>query len=182
MTLRRTLPILVLALVAAPLMLRAQETPAPPGPPPAKATNQNVRIDVAISLKGDAKPLVKNLSMVAADGRSALGRAGIEVPVPSSFTPGTQTPATFNYRPVGVNVDAIPQILDATHVMVRLKLNFSTIYKSINNSLPQPSFGQGSHEAFGIVFDSGKPLIVTEATDGETGREYTVEVKATILK
>jgi hypothetical protein len=33
-----------------------------------------------------------------------------------------------------------------------------------------------------MVFESGKPLVVTQATDGETGREYTVQVTTTILK
>ena len=32
------------------------------------------------------------------------------------------------------------------------------------------------------MFESGKPVVVTQAADGETGREYTVQVTATILK
>jgi Flp pilus assembly secretin CpaC len=151
-----------------------------PGPP--KFLNQNVRIDVTIALKGEAKPLLKNLSMVAGDGRETKGRAGIEVPVPTSFAAGTTAPITYQYRSVGVNVDATPQVLDATHVLLRMNIQFSTVYKPESGQAQQPSFGQGSHEVRGIVFESGKSVVVTQAADGETGREYTVEVRATLLK
>jgi len=187
----RLLPHLALALVAMtlPPVVRAQEVPATPPvnnqvsgtPGPPRFLNQNVRIDVTIALKGDAKPLLKNLSMVAGDGRETKGRAGIEVPVPTGFAAGTTAPLSYQYRSVGVNVDATPQILDATHVLLRMNIQFSTVYKAEGGQV-QPSFGQGSHEVRGIVFESGKPVLVTQAADGETGREYTVEVKATLLK
>jgi hypothetical protein len=182
----------IAAFVAAlflPSTARAQDPPAPEAPraqAPRGPSNQNVRIDVTISLKGDAKPLIKNLSMVAGDGKSTKARAGIEIPVPSQpmvMTAGsTPVPTGYNYRSVGVNVDANPQILDATRVLVRFQWQFSTVYKPDQGATPPPSFGTGSHEVAGIVFESGKPLIVTQAVDGETGREYSVEVKATILK
>jgi hypothetical protein len=154
-----------------------------PLPPP---SNQNVRIDVTISLKGDAKPLVKSLTMVAGDGKETKGRAGIEIPVPTTMFGGQQggQPVTsYHYKNVSVNVDATPQLLDATHVWLRLNLQFTTIYKpESGQGSPQPSFGQGSHEVRGIVFESGKPVVVTQSADGETGREYSVQVTATILK
>lgn len=186
MPLRRVV-LSALALIACttPSALAAQEPPAAAKPalPPAKAPgllNQNVRIEVTISLKGE-KPLVKKLSMVAADGRETKGRAGIEIPVATSLAVGPTAPTTFQYRPVGVNVDATPQILDASHVMLRMSLEFSTVYRPEGGPSSQPSFGNGSHETRAIIFDSGKPLIVTQASDAESGREYSVEVKVTIL-
>jgi hypothetical protein len=148
------------------------------------ASNQNVRVDVTIALKADGKPLTKTLSMVTGDGKSALGRAGIEIPVPTQMmgTPGSAPITSFNYRSLSVNVDAIPQILDGNRVMLRLKLNFSTVYKPESGQNSPASFGNGSHDAHGIVLESGKPVVVTQSTDAETGRDYTVEVKATILK
>lgn len=185
-----------LACAVIPLPVHAQEPPA--GPPPAvlepgrpapapKPIYQNVRVDVTITIKGDPKPLTKSLSMVAADRRLSKGRTGIEVPVPNrpSVQPGSNainTEISYNYRGVGVNVDATPEILDATRVLLRLNFSFSTVYKAETTQSPLPSFGNGSHEVQGTVFESGKPLIVTQATDGETGREYTVQVTATILK
>ena len=196
---RFLLPSVALALVtvATPLSVTAQEPStapgsgstapsAPPGPP--KFLNQNVRIDVTIALKGDAKPLTKNLSMVASDGRETKGRSGIEIPITTTrlVAKDENSPSvpvtSYNYRSVGVNVDATPQIIDATHVLLRMNIQFSTVYKPEGGQGSQPSFGQGSHEVRGIVFESGKPVVVTQAADGETGREYTVEVKATLLK
>lgn len=185
MMLRRlALPVVAVLALALPLPLAAQEPPpaakTPPVVQPPRLSNQNVRIDVTIALKGD-KPLVKKLSMVAADGRETKGRAGIEIPVATSFAVGPTAPTTFQYRPVGVNLDATPQILDASHVMLRMSLEFSTVYRPEGGQASQPSFGNGSHETRAIVFESGKPLVVTQASDAESGREYSVEVKVTIL-
>jgi hypothetical protein len=98
-----------------------------------------------------------------------MGRAGIDIPVPLS-----------NYRTVGINVDATPTILDTGRISVRLKLGFSTVYvpEAADN---KPSFGNGSSEMF-LIFDSGKPITATQAMDGESGRDYSVEVRATVLK
>jgi len=170
------------AALAAPA--QAQETTVPASPPvtiiqeqgrPPRPTEQNVRIDVTVSLKG-AKPMVKTLSMVTADGRPASGRAGLEIPVKTGEV------GLFNYRNVGVNVDATPQILPSGRVMLRLKLGFSNVYKSEVPEVPQPTFGSGNTDLQGIIFDSGKPVTVSVASDGEAGREYTVQVTATILK
>jgi hypothetical protein len=185
-----TRPLLVAAFIAvsATIPLRAQDPPAQPPDAPRHVPplNQNVRVEVTISLKADGKPLTKKLSMVTGDGKTSLGRAGIEIPVTAAqeFRPGASapTPTSFSYRNLSVNVDATPQILDANRVLLRLKMNFSTIYKSDGSQGSQPSFGNGSHDAFGIVMNSGQPIVVTESADGETGREYSVEVKATILK
>jgi hypothetical protein len=168
-----------LAMLAAPV--RAQEVPV--GPPPMmmqdpgrqpKPTEQNVRIDVSVALKG-TKPMVKTLSMVTADGRPASGRAGLEIPVMLSGE-------GLNYRNVGVNVDATPQILPSGRINLRLKLQFTNVYKSEVPEVPQPTFGSGSTDLQGIIFESGKPVSVSVASDGEAGREYTVQVTATILK
>lgn len=141
------------------------------------ASERNVRIDVTITLKGP-KPVVKALTMVAADGRSAKGRAGIEIPV-SNAGPMIES---FQYRSVDVNVDATPTILASGRVLLRLKLNFQTVYLPTESSVPRASFGSGTSDLNAVVFESGKPLTVTQATDGESGREYTVQVTATILK
>jgi hypothetical protein len=190
----RSFPLLVLvvATLAVPL-LSAQDTPLgppqaprpmPPAPPP---SSQNVRVDVTISLKADGKPLTKSLSMVTADGKISLGRAGIEIPVPTQiFQTSSGAPTapfvSYTYRGVSVNVDATPNILDNARILLRLKLNFATVYKPESGQGSQPSFGNGSHEVQGIVFESGKPVVVTQAVDAETGRDYSVQVTATILK
>ena len=178
---RRTLLAVFVLFGASLAHAGAQDAPQPP-----KSLNQNVRIDVTIALKGDAKPVAKTLSMVTADGRLSKGRAGIEIPVPRDavVVPQASAPVAtgFNYRSVGVNVDATPTIIDATHVLLRLKFEFSTVYKAETGAAGPPSFGAGSNEITGVVFESGKPVIVTQSADGETGREYAVTITTTILK
>ena len=87
-----------------------------------------------------------------------------------------------SYRDVGINVDAAPRILPSGKVSVSMKLNFSNVLQVPTGGGERPSFGSGSQEVNGVVFDSGKPLVVLEGGDPETGRTYTVQVTATILK
>jgi hypothetical protein len=180
--LRLCLPAALALFVAAPLPAAAQE-PAPGamldpvmprGSDGKPASDRNVKVDVVVTIKGTDKPVVKNLSMVAGDGRQAQGRGTVNLTVAS--------PRGTAQRDVGVNVDAAPRILANGKITVRLKLNFLTVYRVDTPEGPQPSFGNGIHEVEGIVFDSGKPIVVMQGSDAETGREYSVQVTATILK
>jgi hypothetical protein len=190
-----------LAIVASPSLGRAQQAPAtppvnsppltseiPPEPvtigivPSSKpASESNVRVDVTLTLKGGAKTaVVKTLSMVARDGGSSSARANVEVPYVTGSLNPSGTPQ-YNYRTVGVNADATPTILPSGKVAVRLRLSFNTLYKAEGGENSRPSFGNSSHDAAAVVFESGKPALVLQNTDPETGRDYMVEVKATIL-
>jgi len=167
------------------------ETMPQPGPPLATiplptvpmasrklVSERNVLIEVTITFKASPKPSIKTLSLVAADGRQASGRANIEIPVASSTAPGSQV----RYRTVGFNVDANAAIQASGRIAVELKMNFSTVYKPGEGEPQQPSFSNNSLESGTIVFEDAKPIVVTKTTDSESGREYTVEAKATILK
>ncbi len=165
----------------------ANEVPAPPEPvtigivPSSKpASERNVRIDVTLTLKGGAKPVVKTLSMVARDGGSSSARANVEIPYVTGSLNPSGTPQ-YNYRNVGVNADATPTILPSGKVSVRLRLSFNTLYEAEGAENNRPSFGNSSHDAAAVVFESGKPALVIQNTDPETGRDYTVDVKATVL-
>jgi hypothetical protein len=141
-------------------------------------SERNVLIEVTITFKASPKPLTKTLTMVAADGRHASGRSNIEIPVASSTAPGSQV----RYRTVGFNVDANAAILASGRIAVELKMNFSAVYKPGEGEPQQPSFANSSLESGTIVFEDGKPIVVTKTSDTESGREYTVEAKATILR
>jgi hypothetical protein len=168
--------------IAAPFRAEAQEQPAaasidpvmPRGSDGKPVTDRNVKIDVAVTIKGTDKPVVKSLSMVTGDGRQAQGRAQVILSVLFG--------RSQNQKDVGINVDATPRILANGKLTVRLKFNFNTVYRVDTPEGPMPSFGNGGYEMDGIVFESGKPLIVTQGTDAETGREYSVQVTATIVK
>jgi hypothetical protein len=178
----------IFAVLAYPALAGAQAPTQIPDidPPPVlvgigqqKPTSErNVRIDATVTLKGGPKPIIKVLSMVARDGGQASGRANVEMPYATGSSGGPQ----FNYRSIGVNVDATPTILASGKISVRLRLSFNTLYRAESTTDGgRPSFGISSHEAQSLVFDSGKPVTVIQSSDVETGREYTVEVKATIL-
>jgi hypothetical protein len=184
----RTLAALPLPLLlAAPPQEPQTNVPATPAvttaPSEAKApaSERNVRVDVTVTVKGGDKVVAKSLSLVAADGRLVQGRAGVQLPIVMS-PPSPNIPPSINYRDVGINVDASPKILASGTIAVSMKLNFSNVLQVPSGGGERPSFGSGSHETNAIVFDSGKPLVVLEGGDPESGRTYTVQVTATILK
>ncbi len=181
---------LCLPLALAVTDARAQE--APPAPtevpkppsndPPGLLSERNVRVDVTVTVKGTDKTVAKSLSLVAADGRKGQGRAGVELPIVMQTHPDPAVRANVSYRGVGINVDAAPRILASGKISVSMKLTFSNVLQVPSGGGERPSFGNGEHEVSAIVFESGKPLVVLEGGDPETGRTYVVEVKATILK
>jgi hypothetical protein len=181
-------PTAALAILMSSTALAHAQEPAPVASPPLRvpterndvlASERNVRIDVAVSLKGP-KPVVKTLSIVTADGRGASGRAGIEIPIAQGAGGGPFE--SFSYRPINVNVDVTPNILASGRVLVRLKMNFQTVYLPESDRTARASFGNGATDVNAVVFESGKPLALTQSVDGESGREYSVQVTATILK
>jgi hypothetical protein len=188
MSVLRALCVLSLPVLLAVPEAGAQETTVPLTPPvtiqtpPAAndgkvVSERNVRVDVTVTVKATDKAVAKSLSLVAADGKQVQGRAGVSLPI--AMGGGGQG---VNYRDVGINVDAAPRILPSGKVSVSMKLNFSNVLQVQSSGGERPSFGSGSQEVNGVVFDSGKPLVVLEGGDPETGRTYTVQVTATILK
>ena len=180
-----SIPFIVAATLLSPSLVRAQEPPVAQVEklvsPPSRADNkalsdQNVKVDVTVTVKGADKPVVKSLSLVASDGRESQGRAGVSMPVANS--PG----GSFSYKDIGINVDAAARVLPSGKIALRMKLQFSTVYRIDTPGGDRPSFGNGSHEVDNIVFESGKPIVVFHGADAETGRDYTVQVTATILK
>jgi hypothetical protein len=144
-----------------------------PPPVPVAGMGRNVQVDLTVKLEGSGPGLSKQMTLVAAEGTTGLGRAGLEIPV--QMGAGTQ------YRSVGLNVDARPRIFEGNRVSLMLKLEFSSVVKADGANPGAPSFGSAKTE-LNLSLDSGKPLLVSHAADAEVGRGYTVEVKATILK
>ena len=127
--------------------------------------------------------MTKQMTLVAADQSVALGRSGIDVAVPTTVVPGgpdSKPVQSYNYRTVGMNVDARPRIGEGNKITLNLKLNFSSVLKDEAMS-QRPSFGNASTELT-LVLDSGRPQLLTQTNDAEIGRGYSVEVKATILR
>jgi hypothetical protein len=182
------------ALALFPLLLTAAPVPSqdPPPAPPVEirlpqpdsrgASERNVRVDVTVTVKSAETSVSKSLSLIAADNRMVLGRAGVQLPIVTAASTIAGAPSAVQYRDVGLNVDATPRILPSGKISVSLKLNFSNVLQIRSGGTERPSFGNGSHESNAIMFDSGKMLTVLEGGDPESGRHYTVQVTATILK
>lgn len=171
----------------------SKPVPAKPGPakevpvqrPPA-GQPVNIKIDVTItdqSAPGEAAK--KIVSMIVGDWQSNSIRSSANVPVPSRpMIPGQPAPMTYSYREVRINVDARPILLKDN----RISLNFGLEYlpqvpANTKDASDRPAEGTASlNERLGLILESGKPVIVSQAADPTSDRRITVELVATILK
>ena len=137
----------------------------------------NVKIEVSITDQtGSGTPARKVVTMIAGDRQNTNIRSSASVPVKVLNT------NNYNYRNVTINVDARPTIMqkEPTKVLVSLGLEY----------LPRSAGGQEEMEAgmaslserLGLILESGKPMVISQAADPTSDRKITVEVTATILK
>ena len=126
------------------------------------AAEQNVQVDVTAStLKGADKPVVKSrCRMVAADGRQA--RARRPDPVQRRARHRSRGPSTYRASATSASTSTRAAIL-ASGKSAAPEAELLDGLSRRHAGGPQPSFGNGSHEVDGIVFDSGKPIVVTRA-------------------
>ena len=90
--------------------------------------------------------------------------------------------STFSYRNVTINVDARPAILykEPNKILVTFGLEY---FPRPSNGAEEMEPGMASiNERLGLIFESGKTVIVSQAADPASDRRITVEVTATILK
>jgi hypothetical protein len=185
----------VCVVAASTVGLAAQAKPAPAGTPkptesqaepgkaePAKtapaeqALPVNIKIEVVITDQTGASPGAKKVvTMIVGDRQTTSVRSGASVPIKNAG-------AIQNYRALMINVDATPAILakDPNKVMVRFGLEYSPKSRSEPEEL-EPGMAS-INERLGLLLESGKPLIVSQAADPISDRKITVELTATILK
>jgi len=136
--------------------------PAPPAPP-REGQPINIRVEITISESGGTLPPVKKtVTTVVGDGHSGSVRES----------------APFN-TPLNVDVHA--------DILANNKLRVGSTVEYWSNAQMQPGTdarpGRTDVRASVVsVLDSGKPLMISEATDPISDRRVTVEVTATILK
>ncbi len=181
----------------------AVQPPAPQLAPSLKGSGEaeaaNVKIEVTITYQvGNAAPVRRTATLTIADQGRGYLRSGNQVAVPStsyqpvnpSIKPDAGMPAvpapltSFNYKSVGLNVDAGNVYIQGNKAKLLLSVEFSAIdEKSADLAGRPPSFPTFS-ENLSLVLESGKPLIVGESSDyvGNVERKQSVEVKATILR
>lgn len=145
----------------------AQRAPAEPPPMPV-----NIRIEVSITDQlGSGTPARKVVSMIAGDRQSTNIRSTASVPLKGSSA----------VRNVTINVDARPVIVQKEPTKVNINLGLEYFPKT--NAGEEVELGLASFsERLGVILESGKPMIISQAADPTSDRKITVEVTATILK
>lgn len=149
---------------------QTSKTPTPPTSPPSpKREGQplNIRVDTSISeTGGPSAPVKKTVTAVAGDGYSASVR--------ETSAPG----APGQSGPTSLNVDASPTILSNGKIRVGVTLQYVAGQAQTGDTRLRTDIRQ----TLVLILDSGKPLVISEASDPISDRHVTVEVTATILK
>lgn len=162
---------------------KATPAPAKAAAPAEQALPVNIKIEVNITDQIGSGPAARKVvSMIVGDRQNTSIRSSASIPVKA---PGPISPLamqSFTYRNVTINVDARPAILykEPSKILVTFGLEY----------FPRPSGGAEEmepgmasiNERLGLIFESGKPVIVSQAADPTSDRKITVEVTATILK
>jgi hypothetical protein len=157
----------------------APATPAPTAPAAAAATAAprhegqpiNVRVELTISEDGGAAPPVKKtVSAVVGDTYMGFVR---EASLASNNNPANPDRVT-----APLNFDALPTLLPNGKIRVQCTIQYAANQRLANERQINTDIKQN----LTLILESGKPLVVSEATDPISDRKVTVEVKATILK
>jgi hypothetical protein len=163
---------------AAPKPVETKPEPAARPAPAEQALAVNIKIEVVITDQTGSNPGAKKVvSMIVGDRQSTNIRSSASVPVKMFGSP-----ANFNYRNVTINVDARPAILlkEPNKILVSFGLEY---FPKAGSGQEETEPGMASlNERLGLILESGKPIIVSQAADPTSDRKITVEVTATILK
>lgn len=183
---------LALALVA-PLASSAlaQEKPAPPAQQ--RAAMVPVKLDLAISRQAGEKKISSmpytmwlTANSTAREGSTSL-RMGVQVPVSTMVmaSPSDGEPATrsYNYRPVGTNIDASASSAADGRYFVAITLNDSGLQTTKLDSAVDgvPMFREFTSR-FYLLLRDGQTATYTSATDPVTGETLDVQVTLSVLK
>ena len=138
--------------------------PPPPGPPRREGQPINVKVELNITEEGGgAAPVKKTVSAVAGDGFNGSVR---------------ETASSAVNVPVPLNFDAYPVILPNG----KIRLTCSIQYLSAQAREADLRSRTDIRQNFALILESGKSLVVSQATDPISDRKVTVEVTATILR
>lgn len=167
-----------------PAPAAARPEPAPAKAAPAEqALPVNIKFEVVITDQTGSNPGAKKVvSMIVGDRQNTSIRSTASVPVKSSMINNAGIIPTVSYRNVTINVDARPSILlkEPTKILVSFGLEYNPKGRSEAEEM-EPGMAAIT-ERLGLIFESGKPIIVSQAADPTSDRKITVEVTATILR
>jgi hypothetical protein len=170
--------------LAAALMINAAGTayaqapaattkPAKPAAKPVvpEGLPHNIRIELTITDQaGPGEAAKRTVSMIVADRKNGSVRSSGQV----------MTPGGGGRFAVSLNVDAMPVILKEGLMRLDVTLEYVPKPGSDNASSGE---GRGSlNERLSLLVESGKPLVVSQASDPTSDRKISIELTATILK
>ena len=126
---------------------------------------------------------------VTANGRGETNlRMGVEVPVPQRIAPKEGEPAaqSYNYRPVGTNIDCSAVTVPDGWFNVTITLSDSAIKFDSKEVARQGTSGLPSFRnftsRFSILLKDGQTAQYTSATDPVSGEVLKVDVTLNVLK
>lgn len=175
---------------------RPTKTPSAQQPKPAAETDEkapakapelppqavNIKIDVSITDQtGPGEAAKKVISMITGDRQNNSIRSTANVLVETA--PAAEGfPKNFSYREVRINVDARPVLLKEGKISINFGLEYLPRGGQEGGNASTPTGMASLNERLGLILESGKPMIVSQAADPTSDRRITVEVTATILK
>jgi hypothetical protein len=128
----------------------------------------NVRIEITITDEQTGRPPVqKTVALVLADGTDGLVRSDT---------------SALNLGNVPLRVDATVHVVDMDHVLAQIALDYLQGGTSPQGEPKATIRDSEVRQQVRTIFQSGKPIVVSESADPITDRKVKVEVKATILK
>ena len=159
----------------APAETAPKAEPARAAEPPALPVN--IKIEVSITDQtGTNPPAKKIVSMIAGDRQNTFIRSSASMPV-------RQVPTNnFISRNVTINVDARPTILQKEPTKIMLTFGLEYLPKTTSGQEEMEPGMATLNERLGLILESGKSMMVSQAADPTSDRKITVEVTATILK
>jgi hypothetical protein len=150
----------------------AKAAPEPPALP------VNIRIEVSITDQaGSNAPAKKIVTMIAGDRKVTNIRSSATIPVKRS-------PDNPNVvmRDVTINVDAQPMIIQKEPNKISINLGLEYFPKTQGTTEVMEAGMASFSERLGLILESGKPMMISQAADPTSDRKITVEVTATIIK
>jgi hypothetical protein len=151
-----------------PAATAKQDKPAPKPAVPEGLPN-NIRIELTITDQaGPGEAAKRTVSMIVADKKLGSIRSSGQVQTSSG---------RFN---VTLNVDATPAIL--RDGLLRLDIGLEYVPKPGSENAASGEGRAQLNERMGLLAESGKPLIISQASDPTSDRKISVELTATILK
>jgi hypothetical protein len=157
---------------AAPAVAPPPPPPAPPGPPRREGQPINVKVEMTITADGGGTPRTqKTVTAVIGDGFNGFVRTTAML-----FSQGVGS--------VPLNVDAYPVILANGKIRLSCSLEYDPAGAAPPTGTNPTGFRDRTNvkENLVLILESGKSLVISQATDPLTDRQVSVEVKATILR